>query len=373
MSIIRQRWKNLIISGVIGFMSALIIVMLCYLFLIRGNEEAINLVLMDSQFQVTAIAEKEKLIKKKVYTLSETGDKGEIITRDMIQALEVDINIIPDKVVLNIDELLNKKLTIDISPLTMLTEAMVTKVELFEVKQEVIEISGIRIPEILAIGDLVNLRIHYPTGQDYTVIKNKEVLHINIEANTFFIALGQEEILSYSSAREDGNLYAGTKMYITQQESIELDLKDEISAVKAISDNREYSRYPLNPNAQSLSLIYQTDTKVLNSRKILDESLEEFFDQEGFLYNYELIATELVDGETTDSSKLLGEEDDQVSMGEDNTNEAEDNNGSDYNDLEEENTDKENDTEEENVEENDTEEKNAEEENNTEEDSEFDF
>ncbi len=40
---------------------------------------------------------------------------------------------------------------------------------------------------------------------------------MNMEAQTVFVELDEEEILAFSSAREDANIHSGTQIYLTKE------------------------------------------------------------------------------------------------------------------------------------------------------------
>lgn len=79
-------------------------------------------------------------------------------------------------------------------------------------------------------GDLVDVRISFPNGEDYIVISHKEI--INVDEKGIVLRVNEEEILKMSSAQIDVNKYEGTKIY----------------AVKYVSDSQKpaISYYLLN-------------------------------------------------------------------------------------------------------------------------------
>lgn len=307
MSVIRQRRKNMIVSGLVGFLLAVIVLILMYLFWIRGNEVIMNVILRDSNYKVTAIKSvPEEVVKKKVYTLTNGLAQGEIITGDKILALELEERLVPESAVVNKEDLLNKKAKIDLGSMIVICNSMIEEEMVYTVDREIVEIHDVRIPEILSVGDRVNVRIHYPAGQDYTVVEDKEILHIDPEESSFFITLSAEEILNYSSAKEDENLYAGANLYLTQLSQEKEDMTQNKHELNVVLGKDSYSIYPLNPNAQNLSLVHQYNQDLLEARMLLDASLLEFFDQEGFLYHYE-IAEEPEDVVIRDGEQMEGE------------------------------------------------------------------
>lgn len=292
MSIIRQRSKNLLFSGFIGFVSACLIITLIYVFGIRGNIKVIEWILNDSQLEVMTMSEPietEVIERQEVIRVIRSINKDTIITSDMLETIEIDKGLEPTNYIASSDAIVGKKAKTDIDGNVIISAVMVEDPNVYEVSLETVEVQGVHYPDILAIGQYVNMRIHYPTGQDYTILENKNVVHIDTENKSFFINLTDEEILSYSSAIEDKNIYPGTQIYLTIEGrgSIVLDESSE-KITSLYKKGLQYEVYPLNPNALALSQVNNFDTELLDARVVLDLSLKEFFDLNSERFSYEL-------------------------------------------------------------------------------------
>ncbi|MBE5925940.1 MAG: hypothetical protein E7270_03155 [Lachnospiraceae bacterium] len=60
-------------------------------------------------------------------------------------------------------------------------------------------------------GDLIDIRINFPNGEDYIVVSRKEIK--NIDEKGIVLKVNEEEILKMSSAKIDMNKYQGTRIY----------------------------------------------------------------------------------------------------------------------------------------------------------------
>lgn len=76
------------------------------------------------------------------------------------------------------------------------------------------------LPMDLTTGDYIDIRLMLPSGQDYIVVAKKEVEIPNISGadseDTIWINLGEDEILSLSSAIVDAFRINGSKLYVTK-------------------------------------------------------------------------------------------------------------------------------------------------------------
>jgi hypothetical protein len=285
MSLIRQRTKNLIAAGFIGFFVAISLLSLLSIFILRGNASVIEWILADNSLQVIkALPKEEEVPKIGVYLLTEAVSKDQVITQRMLKRVDLLETIVPPNAVVDMNQVLNKKATMDLEVNTLLSHQFIREPELVEANLELVEITDIRIPQLVAVGDSINLRIHFPTGQDYVVLRNKKVEFLDGEQKAFYISMNEEEILAYSSAREDILLYPGTLFYLSKE--IQEIIHSVTQGTQEISPLvTTYSKYPLNPNALQLSSKF-SDAFVMQHRKDLDTSLTQFYAQEGSRFTY---------------------------------------------------------------------------------------
>lgn len=282
MSFIRKRQRNLIIAGMMGFLIAVLFISGMYVFGIRGNDKVINWILEDSQLEVNTVKEVNDVVDEvlletmDVYTLLDTVKVGELVQRENLLKMTIESRYVPEHAIINIEQLIGKKALIDLEEKMILTKQMViNENEQIGVLQTA-EFRNIHVPNLLKTGDYVNLRIHFPSGQDYLILKNKEVIQIQDEYNGLYMNLTEEEILNYSSALVDLTIFPGTRMYFTKYQVV-------ISDVPMFEG---YDPYPLNPNVLELSRNELEEEQVFAKRMQLDISLFEYFDEDTLRYRY---------------------------------------------------------------------------------------
>lgn len=78
------------------------------------------------------------------------------------------------------------------------------------------ELQVVLLPSSLAKGDIIDVRIQFPTGQDYILLSKKKVERLN--AATLWITMTEEEILSLSSAIVDAYLHKASIYALTYVE-----------------------------------------------------------------------------------------------------------------------------------------------------------
>lgn len=273
MAILRQRQKNLLLAGIMGFLCAMVILGGgITLLLFRGYqipEKYIRNELKTNEMKVESV-------KRTVYLFSFDKNQDEMLQDHEYRAIEMNEEDIPSNAVQDIAQISNKCLSTSVKANELLTVDRFYDPNLFLVDSDVVEINDIYLPAHLEVGDEVNIRIMFPSGQDYLVVGGKEVKAINTERTKLYLDLSEEEILNLSSARVDCTIFPSTKIYFTKK-SRSYDIKEA---------NLVASAYPMNPNVYKLAFGEYQDDGITTKRIDLDLSLFEYFDEDMKMYQY---------------------------------------------------------------------------------------
>lgn len=127
------------------------------------------------------------------------------------------------------------------------------------------EMKAVYLPSNLIKGDVVDIRVQFPTGQDYIVLSKKKIDKLQTPA--FWTTLSEQEILLLSSALVDAYLHQATIYALTYVEP-ELQAK----AIPTYPPNEEVAKLiASDPN------IVQRAEKQLETavRRLLEEDLRE--------------------------------------------------------------------------------------------------
>lgn len=119
------------------------------------------------------------------------------------------------EVVPALDVLVGRKLKINVSKNTTLTEEMLVEPEeeaTDDLRLE--EFTMITLPSDTVSGEYVDVRVQFPTGEDFSVLIGKKVEKYT--DNTVYLKLTEDDILSMSSAIVEAYLYEGTRIYATK-------------------------------------------------------------------------------------------------------------------------------------------------------------
>ncbi len=147
-----------------------------------------------------------------VAVLTKDVVQGEIITDDMLKNVRINKNTVPEGA-LTSGEIAGKVAKYSIAANVPVISSMVTE-EIIDADIRMQEVNTIVMPSDLNIGDSVDIRIMYPNGTDYIVLAQKRAEQI--EGQTMWLQLSEDERLLLNSAVVDSFLTQGTKLYATK-------------------------------------------------------------------------------------------------------------------------------------------------------------
>ncbi|WP_217557766.1 SAF domain-containing protein [Paenibacillus sp. GbtcB18] len=250
MSIIRQRTKHLIYSGLIGALTAGLLASGGFVY--TGLQHRKKITDLEYRYQANLSEAKSlsaKTERRKVVVLTRDIEAGTRLGDEDIKYLEMNAADAPVGSDLDLRQVTGRTFKLagvkntPVLASMLYEEGMLAK----DVRQE--EFNVIGLPSLLKKDDFVDVRISFPTGQDYIVLAKKRV--DNVSEGTVWLKLSEREILDMSSAVVDAYLH-GAKLY-------------SLPYVDPQMQDKAEPTYPV--NAKVLELI-RTDPNVLETAKL---------------------------------------------------------------------------------------------------------
>lgn len=202
---LRQRTKQMLIAGLIGA-AAVGAISFGYT-LIRESEER-------AAKQALSQAYEEQFKEMREVASRETAE-GWVVTREIIaghsikqedlQRVKLPVDSIPADVLSVQEKIAGKYAKVSLQPRTLLTETLLYEEEPTPDDLRWREMSFVQLPGLLEKSDVVDIRIQFPTGQDYILLSKKKVE--DLASGTITLTIGEAEILSLSSAIVDAYLH----------------------------------------------------------------------------------------------------------------------------------------------------------------------
>lgn len=154
---------------------------------------------------------------KTVYMLTRDIKSGEAITASDVKSTKVVTDMTTDHIATSSNMSDATIAKVDLPKGAILSTSMITTTdEKLTDDMRVQEYNMLILPTDLAKQDYVDIRIMFPNGQDYIVVAKKRVLQSS--ANTIFIKMSEDEILSMSNAIVEAYRVEGSMLYATKYE-----------------------------------------------------------------------------------------------------------------------------------------------------------
>lgn len=270
---IRLKTKKLILVGTAGFMFATGIYSGgVYYWHTKVQENELKLI--DKYEKQIEILETTAAQNFTAYALKNDVEKGDLITPEMLTAVSVPeaasaVDIIRPGDLKKDDKFVLYAKT-NMKARAVLVQSMVYDTVNITNDIREAEYSFIELPSNISTDSYVDIRIQYPTGDDYVVLTKKHIKKLS--GITVWLDIGESELLTISSAIVDAYL-EGAKIYA-------------IPYVDEHMQEKSTMTYPIKPNVQELIKespnvvnLYEMELEKLN-RGRLENNLRELSEEQ---------------------------------------------------------------------------------------------
>lgn len=139
--------------------------------------------------------------------------QGETITSDMITMARVHITTIPVGAATSEASLIGKIAKYNIpKSITVVNSMVADSILTQDVRTQ--QITAVLLPAKLTVGEYVDIRLQVPSGVEYIVLAQKQVL--DISGTTIWMNLSEDELLLLNSAIVDSYMTEGSKLYAVE-------------------------------------------------------------------------------------------------------------------------------------------------------------
>lgn len=205
MSRLRQRTKQLIIVGIAGAGAVGILFAGYAIYQVKHMHDMKTSLVRRYEIQIQQLKDENKRQSISGWALSRDISAGHPIRIEDIRRVELPADSVPANFIKSKDEIAGKNAKIALSSLTLLTPGLLYADEPIPHDLRWREMGFIQLPAALEKNDVVDVRIQFPTGQDYILLSKKKIEQLRGEAVT--VTLDEMEILSLSSAIVDAYLH----------------------------------------------------------------------------------------------------------------------------------------------------------------------
>ncbi len=204
---------------IISILIAVIIILFACIAIIFVGKKALD----EKTVQINDLQYEIDSNKQVVYVAKSDISAGETLL-DGENVMRQEIYTGPEDTYYMQEDMLGGIATVDIKALQPVMTDMVTSLSIQQDTREY-EVSVANLMTDQDEYDYVDVRIMFPTGEDYTILSKKPVNNLTLESCVFYTYLNEDEILRMASATIDAYTVTGTYIYTTRY--VEPNLQDE--------------------------------------------------------------------------------------------------------------------------------------------------
>ncbi|WP_059042939.1 SAF domain-containing protein [Paenibacillus rubinfantis] len=202
---LRQKTKQLLLSGCIGAFAAGVVFTGVGVMRERQFHAARNGMVQAYEEQLATLRHQAQQRTIRGWVPTRDISAGNRIGAGDLKQVELPADSVPMDLLKSQEEIAGKYAKIALRSLTPLTQTLLYEAEPVPDDLRWREMAFVQLPKLLKELDVIDIRIQFPTGQDYILLSKKKVEKLSSE--TLTVTLGEAEILSLSSAIVDAYLH----------------------------------------------------------------------------------------------------------------------------------------------------------------------
>lgn len=210
------------------------------------------------------------------YVLVNDMTAGDVITATDVILVDVKGESAPSDSFTALPEMVGKRLKVNANAKTIVTNSLFFADDAKpEADTRLQEFNMITLPSDLDVGDYIDVRIRFATGEDYSVLVGKKIESFGAsgtESNTIFLRLNEEEIVRMGSAIIESYIRDGILLYANRYVDPDNQLH-EYSRVDYVA-KYEDARYIESTNEPVVSIDESGEEHIVEQPKI-ERSIEE--------------------------------------------------------------------------------------------------
>ncbi|SDM14667.1 Flp pilus assembly protein CpaB [Paenibacillus sp. OK060] len=213
MSKVRQRTKNLIIAGIVGALSMGVLSTGGAIYLIKQqakDQKALRTHYESQLVEAEALLQHQQSTMKTVVVASKALKEGDKLKKENLKVIQIPETDAPTNMVQSPDDLYGKIVKIDVGENTPMINSMVFDNGPTPRDLRIQEYNVMLLPTKLKKGQFVDVRLTFPTGEDFIVLSKKKVE--DLSGTTVWYKMNEAELLVMTSAIVDAYLN-GAKLY----------------------------------------------------------------------------------------------------------------------------------------------------------------
>lgn len=205
------RHRKTLIIGAIAISVALLVAAALYM-LLQYNDHQREQEQMKEAYerQIQQFKQEEQQNKREVWTTAKTIPAGVAIKGDDLKAIPMPVSLVPPGVITDKESIVGKNAKIELAPGMPLLSSLMYEGQPIPKDLRIQEFQVIQLPSNLKTNQYIDVRIGFPTGEDFVLLSKKRVEELS--GTVVWLELSEMDILQTSSAIIDAYLQ-GARLY----------------------------------------------------------------------------------------------------------------------------------------------------------------
>ncbi len=206
------RHRKALVMGTIALSLALLIAAALYMLMQHTDQQQKQQQMKeDYERQIQQLKSEEQQNSRNVWTTAKTIPAGVALQADDLKAVPIPVSLVPPGVITDRESIIGKNVKIELAPGTPLLSSLLYMGQPIPKDLRIQEFRVIQLPSNLKTSQYIDVRIGFPTGEDFVLLSKKQVKEFS-GITVVWLEVNEMDILRTSSAIIDAYLQ-GARLY----------------------------------------------------------------------------------------------------------------------------------------------------------------
>lgn len=201
----RQKTKQLLLGSSAGAAVSIILLGGLMVHNYNADQHERQSIEQKYQLQIKQMKQEAEAAVIKGWVPKQNLTSGQVISESDLALVEIPKAAAPVDLISSVKEITGKYTKVNLAKGNVITESLLFSEGPASRDLRYREMSFVQLPSSLQQGDVIDIRIQFPSGEDYVLLSKKKVLQMS--GQTVSVTLGEQEILTLSSAIVDAYLH----------------------------------------------------------------------------------------------------------------------------------------------------------------------
>lgn len=206
-----SRKRKVLVIGAIAVSLALLVAAAIYVLMQHNEQQQLQQQMQESyERQIEQLKQEKELNTRDVWVASRKIGAGSVLTTSDLQSIPMPANLLPSGIIADQKAIIGKHAKVELEPGTPLLASLLYEGQPVPKDVRLKEFQVIQLPSNLKAEQFIDVRIGFPTGEDFVLLSKKKVQQLS--GNVVWLEMNEKDILQTSSAIIDAYLQ-GARLY----------------------------------------------------------------------------------------------------------------------------------------------------------------